>query len=117
MLLHNLQYPCRRLFQPVQLQFVWRLSHQRQPAFAREPLSGLQPGYWYSQQPISLEQVLAMVEELAGYSMEVKVNAAFVRPNEVKTLIGSANRLKTVLPEWQTISLHETLAWMFKTSE
>ena len=56
-----------------------------------------------------------MVEELAGYSMEVKVNPAFVRPNEVKTLIGSADRLKTVLPEWQTISLHETLAWMLQS--
>ena len=67
-----------------------------------------------SGQATSLQQVLAMVEELAGYSMEVKVNPAFVRPNEVKTLIGSANRLKTVLPEWQTISLHETLAWMLE---
>ena len=68
-----------------------------------------------SGQATSLQQVLAMVEELAGYSMEVKVNPAFVRPNEVKTLIGSADRLKTVLPEWQTISLHETLAWMLRS--
>ena len=68
-----------------------------------------------SGQATSLQQVLAMVEELAGYSMEVKVNPAFVRPNEVKTLIGSADRLKTVLPEWQTISLHETLAWMLQS--
>ena len=70
-----------------------------------------------SGQATSLEQVLAMVEELAGYSIEVSVNLAFVRPNEVKTLIGSADRLKTVLPEWQTIPLRETLAWMLKTSE
>ena len=70
-----------------------------------------------SGQATSLEQVLAVAEELAGYSIEVSVNPAFVRPNEVKTLIGSADRLKTVLPEWQTIPLRETLAWMFKTTE
>ena len=67
-----------------------------------------------SGQATSLHQVLAMVEELAGYSMEVKVNPAFVRPKEVKTLIGSADRLLIVLPEWQTIPLHETLAWMLR---
>ena len=70
-----------------------------------------------SGQATSLQQVLAMVEELAGYSLEVKVNPAFVRPNEVKTLIGSSDRLKTVVPEWQTIPLRETLAWMLKTPE
>jgi len=56
-----------------------------------------------------------MGEELAGHSIEVSVNPAFVRPNEVKTLIGSADRLKTVLPEWQTIPLRETLAWMLQS--
>jgi len=65
-----------------------------------------------SGQATSLQEVLAMMKELVGYSIEVNVNPAFVRPNEVKILIGSADRLKTVLPEWQTITLRETLAWM-----
>ena len=67
-----------------------------------------------SGQATSLHQVLAMVEELAGYAIEVVVNPAFVRPNEVKELIGSADRLKTVMPHWQTIPLRETLAWMME---
>jgi len=70
-----------------------------------------------SGQATSLQEVLAMMKELVGYSIEVNVNPAFVRPNEVKILIGSADRLKTVLPEWQTMPLRETLAWMLKTSE
>ncbi len=67
-----------------------------------------------SGQATSLHQVLSMVEELAGYAIEVVVNPAFVRPNEVKELIGSADRLKTVMPHWQTIPLRETLAWMLE---
>lgn len=65
-----------------------------------------------SGQATSLRQVVTMAEEMAGYAIEVVVNSAFVRPNEVKELIGSADRLKTVMPDWKTIPLRETLAWM-----
>jgi nucleoside-diphosphate-sugar epimerase len=67
-----------------------------------------------SGQATSLRQVLAMAEEMAGYAIEVVVNPAFVRPNEIKELIGCADRLKTVLPHWQTIPLRKTLAWMLE---
>ena len=55
-----------------------------------------------------------MAEEMAGYAIDVVVNPVFVRPNEIKELIGSADRLKIVLPDWQTIPLRETLAWMLE---
>jgi nucleoside-diphosphate-sugar epimerase len=67
-----------------------------------------------SGQATSLRQVVAMVAELSGFPVEVFVNAALIRPNEVKELIGSADRLKTVLPHWQTIPLRKTLAWMLE---
>jgi nucleoside-diphosphate-sugar epimerase len=70
-----------------------------------------------SGQATSLRQVLALAEEMAGYAIGVVVNPAFVRSNEIKELIGSADRLKTVLPEWHTIPLRETLAWMLDTSK
>jgi len=60
----------------------------------------------------SLREVLAMAERLTGHRIEVKVNPAFVRANEVKTLTGSAARLNAALPDWKTIDLQETLAWM-----
>jgi hypothetical protein len=40
-----------------------------------------------------------------------------VRPNEVKELIGSADRLKTIIPDWQTIPLCETLVWMLEAPQ
>jgi nucleoside-diphosphate-sugar epimerase len=67
-----------------------------------------------SGQATSLHQVIVMAEEMAGYAIDVVVNTAFVRPNEIKELIGSADRLKIVLPDWQTIPLRETLAWMLE---
>jgi len=67
-----------------------------------------------SGQATSLRQVLAMAEEMAGYAIEVVINPAFVRPNEIKELIGCADRLKTILPHWQTIPLRKTLAWMLE---
>jgi nucleoside-diphosphate-sugar epimerase len=67
-----------------------------------------------SGQATSLRQVVAMAEEMAEYTIEVVVNPALVRSNEIKELIGSADRLKTVMPDWQTIPLRETLAWMLQ---
>lgn len=61
---------------------------------------------------VSLREVLSMVEDITGHHLDVRVNPAFVRANEVKTLTGSAEQLMTVLPGWQAIALPKTLAWM-----
>lgn len=65
-----------------------------------------------SGQAHSLREVLAMCSGITGHSMEVSVNPTFVRANEVKTLCGDASRLRTVLGEWPTPTLEETLRWM-----
>lgn len=70
-----------------------------------------------SGQAVSLREVIAMVEEIGGYQIEVNVNPAFVRANEVKTLTGSAERLRAILPDWQTIPLQQTLGWMLREAE
>ncbi|GHU26882.1 GDP-6-deoxy-D-lyxo-4-hexulose reductase [Betaproteobacteria bacterium] len=65
----------------------------------------------------SLKDVLRMMAELAGYEIEVRVNPAFVRDNEVKRLEGSNRRLFDVigeLCELPVIPLRETLAWMLR---
>jgi nucleoside-diphosphate-sugar epimerase len=61
----------------------------------------------------SLREVVAAVENLAGYKIELSVNPAFVRANEVKILAGSAERLSSVIPDWRPIPLEETLSWMY----
>ena len=62
----------------------------------------------------TLQQVLDMAAGIAGYALDVQVNPAFVRANEVKTLRGSAERLKVAFPVTHSYPLAETLAWMLE---
>jgi nucleoside-diphosphate-sugar epimerase len=61
----------------------------------------------------SLDEVLAMMAEIAGYAIEVRVNPAFVRANEVKRLVGSNARLRALTGFTPSIPLEETLRWMY----
>ncbi len=60
----------------------------------------------------TLREVIRMVEDLAGYSIDVNVNSAFVRANEVRKLMGNPRKLQMAIGHLPTISLNETLAWM-----
>lgn len=65
----------------------------------------------------SLGQVLALMAAIAGYEIEVRVNPAFVRGNEVKRLVGSNARLRELTGHVPTIPLEETLRWMYGESD
>lgn len=60
----------------------------------------------------SLKDVLAMMSEIAGYEIEVRVNPAFVRASEVKRLQGDGSKLERAVGSLPVIPLKETLAWM-----
>ncbi|MFR0675415.1 GDP-mannose 4,6-dehydratase [Enterobacterales bacterium AW_CKDN230030176-1A_HGKHYDSX7] len=60
----------------------------------------------------SLRDVIALCEQITGHRIEVTVNPAFVRANEVKTLTGDNMRLRGLVPGWTTPLLGDTLAWM-----
>lgn len=60
----------------------------------------------------SLGDVIAMCESLTGHKLEIQVNPAFVRSNEVKHLCGDNARLRRLLGDWQAIELRDTLDWM-----
>ncbi|WDS35639.1 GDP-mannose 4,6-dehydratase [Pseudoxanthomonas sp.] len=60
----------------------------------------------------SLREVVAMCEELTGHRIELRVNPAFVRANEVRTLSGDNSRARGLLGEWDAVPLRETLRWM-----
>lgn len=61
----------------------------------------------------TLREVLDMVERLSGRRLEVRTNAALVRPNEVKRLRGDRSLLDSLLPTGpEPIALADTLRWM-----
>lgn len=60
----------------------------------------------------SLAGVIDMVSEIAGYRIEVRVNPAFVRANDVLTLTGDNAKLANAIGALQTRPLSETLRWM-----
>lgn len=60
----------------------------------------------------SLREVLALCETITGHQIDVEVNPAFVRANEVKTLCGDSSALRQCIGQWSTPSLKETLTWM-----
>lgn len=62
----------------------------------------------------ALSGILHMLTELTGHELEVRVNPAFVRRNEVHTLIGSRARLESRTGPFEPIPLRETLRWMLE---
>lgn len=67
-----------------------------------------------SGQSHTLQQVLQMAREISGHDLEVRVNPAFVRANEVKRLQGSRARLEATIGPVQDIALRETVGWMLE---
>ena len=60
----------------------------------------------------SLREVLAMMEEIAGYTITVSVNPDFVRSNEVQRLEGDPTRLRARIGNLPSYPIMETLRWM-----
>jgi nucleoside-diphosphate-sugar epimerase len=62
----------------------------------------------------SLASLIDMMSDIAGYRIEVKVNPAFVRANDVLTLAGSNAKLTGVIGPVEQAPLAETLRWMYQ---
>lgn len=61
----------------------------------------------------AIDELLKIMAGLAGYDIEVQINPAFVRSNDVPVLGGDISRLLEILPRWRPSSLAETLEWMY----
>lgn len=64
----------------------------------------------------SLREVLAMATALSGHPVEVRVNPAYVRPHEVRTLCGDVSKLRSLIGDWDSPPLQQTLRWMLEAS-
>jgi nucleoside-diphosphate-sugar epimerase len=60
----------------------------------------------------TLNEVLTLAQSIAAHQLEVRVNPAFVRANEVKQSMGSRARLDKVVGPVKDIALTDTLRWM-----
>jgi GDP-6-deoxy-D-talose 4-dehydrogenase len=62
----------------------------------------------------SLREVIAMMQEIAGYEIDVRVNPAFVRASDVIKLIGTPRKLVSAIGAVPSPSFKETLEWMYQ---
>jgi nucleoside-diphosphate-sugar epimerase len=75
------------------------------------------PGEVYnvcSGQPYTLQHVIALLSGITGHTMDVQVNPAFVRANEVHRLCGSPDKLLRTTGALTTYRLDQTLSWMLE---
>lgn len=77
-------------------------------------LLGAEPGIYNvsSGELHSVRDILDILTRLTGHRPAIKVNPAFVRPDDVPVLGGRNDRLRAVLPGWRPRPIDETLAWM-----
>ncbi len=67
--------------------------------------------------PVKLLDVLKIMEELAGYKIEIKINPAFIRQNEIASLAGSTEKLKSIIPISISHNLKRTLKRMYEEEQ
>ncbi|MDY0122983.1 GDP-mannose 4,6-dehydratase [Sulfurimonas sp.] len=67
-----------------------------------------------SNRGIKLLDVIEMMQEMSGYKIEVKVNPAFVREGEIKSLTGSTKKLFKLIGEVEQKEFKETLREMLE---
>lgn len=60
----------------------------------------------------SLREILAMMEAMTGQKIQVRINPAFIRQNEVNMLSGDPSKLLKLIGDWDAPSLEKTLSWM-----
>ena len=60
----------------------------------------------------SLGELLDLVQRISGHPMPVRVNPAFVRSDEVKTLCGSPRKVESLIGPIGMPPLEDTLRWM-----
>jgi len=61
----------------------------------------------------SLESLIDMMNDIAGYRIDVHVNPAFVRASEVRTLSGNNAKLTGTIGAIESVPLVDTLRWMY----
>jgi nucleoside-diphosphate-sugar epimerase len=64
----------------------------------------------------TLYQIIDALTELTGHPINVVVNPAFVRANELHRLCGDASKLVRTIGAFDSIALEDMLRWMLESS-
>lgn len=62
----------------------------------------------------SLKSILQIMKQIAGYEIEVEVDAKFIRKSETKILRGSNSLLQSLIGPIEFTVIEDTLRWMFQ---
>lgn len=65
----------------------------------------------------ALQDVLATLERLSGHHLQVLIDPALIRTNELPRLCGDPALLQTLVPGWQPLPLEDTLRWMWTQAQ
>lgn len=65
-----------------------------------------------SGKPVTLKSVLELLTHITGHHLQIKVNPAFVRNNEIHRLCGSPAKLLNIVGDIPLPALQDTLQWM-----
>ena len=65
----------------------------------------------------SINQILTDMSEIAGYQISVTVNPNFIRPDEVKAVVGCNDKLRSIVGDFDITPVRETLEWMYNVSK
>lgn len=68
-----------------------------------------------SNRAIQLLDIIDLMNEIAGYKINVRVNPVFVRKDEIKTLAGSPEKLFSLIGKVEQKEFKDTLRGMFET--
>lgn len=60
-----------------------------------------------------LRDVVDLLSHMSGHRIDIEVDPALVRANEVRQLVGNPEKLRNLVGSLSTFSLKETLNWMF----
>lgn len=60
----------------------------------------------------SLRDIISICENITTHKLDIHVNEKFVRTNEVKILCGDVTKLHSIIGNWSSLNLEDTLHWM-----
>ena len=69
-----------------------------------------------SAQGVALDEIIKRMNRLAGYAIQVNINPAFVRANEVRRLIGDNNKLRRLIGSLPVFPIDDILSTLYHNS-